>query len=84
MIILGLREVDHQLAVGGPALCGLKDGDLCAHVVSKTVSRLAKAAAWPWAALMMAGLQGMQTRGMKNQCIIGGLKRACALAMNVF
>ena len=80
MIILGVGAIHHQSAVGGPALCGLKDGDLCAHVVSKTVSRLAKAAAWPWAALMMAGLQGMQTRGVKNQCIIGALKRACELA----
>lgn len=82
MIIIGLREVDHQLAIGGPAFCGLKDGDLCAHVVSKTVSRSAKAAAWPWAALMVAGLQGTQTRGVKNKCIIGGLKRTYVLAMS--
>ena len=84
MITLGLREVDHQPTVGGPALCGLRDGDLCAHVVSKTVSRSAKAAAWPWVASMGVGLQGTKARGVKNQCIIGGLKRACALAMKVF
>lgn len=66
MIILGVGAIHHQSAVGWSALCGLKDGDLCAPVVSKTVSRSAKAAAWLWAALMVAGLQGTKTRGVKN------------------